>query len=199
MARSGSQDRGLLRGTFLLAESGLLSGGEATTTWWLGPLFRQRYPDVRLDEARMLVPSGDFVTAGAGMGHLDLALWLIRRASPELASLVARYMVADVRSSQAQYIIPDHLAHADPLIERFVRWARGRLHIGFSLQDAASELATSPRTVQRRMEAVLGKSPLAFFQDLRVEHAQTLLRAATWISTRSPLPSAMPMVQRCER
>ena len=34
----------------------------------------------------MLVPSGRVVTAGAAMGHLDLALWLIRNASPELAA-----------------------------------------------------------------------------------------------------------------
>lgn len=163
-------------GTFVLAESGLLAGREATTTWWLAPLFRQRYPTVRLDETRMLIPNGDIVTAGAAMGHLDLTLWLIRQASPELASLVARYLLVDRRSSQAQYIIPDHMAHADPLIERFERWARGRLTSGFSLQDAAAALAVGARTLQRRTEAVLGKSPLAYFQDLRIERAQHLIR-----------------------
>jgi transcriptional regulator GlxA family with amidase domain len=165
-------------GTFLVAETGLLDHREATTTWWLGPLFRQRYPNVLLDESRMLVPTEVGVTAGAAMGHLDLVLWLIRKASPELASVVSRYLLADIRSSQAPYIIPNHLAQADPLILRFERWARDNLKTGFSLQEVASTLATSTRSLQRRCQDVLGKSPLAYFQDLRVEHAQSLLHGS---------------------
>lgn len=165
-------------GTFLAAEAGLLDQREATTTWWLSPLFRQRYPEVRLDESRMLVPTDIGVTAGAAMGHLDLALWLIRKASPELAELVSRYLLADIRSSQAVYIIPNHLAQADQLILRFERWAREHLQQGFSLAEAASALAVSPRSLQRRCQAVLGKSPLAYFQDLRVERAKSLIHGS---------------------
>jgi transcriptional regulator GlxA family with amidase domain len=165
-------------GTFVLAEAALLDGEEATTTWWLSPLFRQRYPKVRLDESRIIVQSNAVVTAGAALSHLDLALVLIRRASPELANLAARYLVVDVRTSQSIYSIPEHLAHSDPLIEQFERWARGRLAKGFSLDQAAQALATSKRTLARRMQSVLGKSPLAFFQDLRVERAQHLLRTS---------------------
>ncbi|TCK36150.1 AraC family transcriptional regulator [Paraburkholderia sp. BL8N3] len=162
-------------GTFLLAETGLLDSREATTTWSLAPFFRQRYPAVNLDDSRMVVASHRVVTAGSAMGHLDLALWLLRQASPELATLVARFMLIDRRSSQAEYIIPDYLAHADPLVARFERWARDNLSLGFSLQAAAAALSVGPRTLQRRTEAVLGKSPLAFFQDLRIERAQHLV------------------------
>ncbi len=168
-------------GTFLLADAGLLDQREATTTWWLAPLFRQRYPNVLLDETRMLVPSDVGVTAGAAMGHLDLALWLIRKVSPELAALVSRYLLADIRTSQAVYIIPNHLAQTDPLILRFEGWAREHLQDGFSLQEAAKALATSPRSLQRHCQAVLGKSPLSYFQDLRdlrVERAQSLLHGS---------------------
>jgi transcriptional regulator GlxA family with amidase domain len=174
----GAQIAASCIGTFLLAETGLLDHQEATTTWWLGPLFRQRYPNVLLDESRMLVPSDVGVTAGAALGHLDLALWLIRKASPELAAVVSRYLLADIRSSQAPYIIPNHLAQADPLVLRFERWARDHLKTGFSLQEAANALATSARSLQRRCQEVLGKSPLAYFQDLRVERAQSLLHGS---------------------
>jgi transcriptional regulator GlxA family with amidase domain len=165
-------------GTFVLAESALLDGEEATTTWWLSPLFRQRYPRVRLDESRIIVQSNAVVTAGAALSHLDLTLALIRRASPGLANLTARYLVVDERTSQSIYAIPDHLANADPLIRQFERWARGRLAEGFSLDEAAKALVTSKRTLARRMHSVLGKTPLAFFQDLRIERAVHLLKTS---------------------
>lgn len=165
-------------GTFVLAESGLLDGQEATTTWWLTPLFRQRYPNVQLDAHRIIVPSGIVLTAGAALSHLDLALWLIRQSSPELATLVAKYLVFDSRSSQSPYVISDHLTHSDPLVERFERWVRERLNTAFSLDAVADDLATSKRTLSRRLNKVLGKTPVEYIQDLRIERAVYLLKTS---------------------
>ncbi len=81
-------------------------------------------------------------------------------------------MLVDGRVSQEPYIIPGPLAHGDPLIEHFERWTRAHLAHGFSLQEAARDPATSPRTLQWRAEAVLGRSLLAYFQDRRVERAR---------------------------
>ena len=165
-------------GTFVMAESGLLDHQHATTTWWLAPLFRKRYPNVLLEESNMIVQSGRFVTAGAALSHMDLALWLIRGVSPKLASLTAKYLIADSRPSQSVYALTDHLAHSDPLVQRFETWARGRLAHGFSLDDAARAAGSSKRTLARRMQTVLGKSPLAYFQNLRVERAVHLLKTS---------------------
>jgi transcriptional regulator GlxA family with amidase domain len=159
-----------------MAESGLLDHQHATTTWWLAPFFRQRYPHVLLDESNMLVKSGRFVTAGAALSHVDLALWLVRSVSPQLASLVAKYLIVDSRPSQSAYALTDHLVHSDPIVERFESWARGRLRQGFSLDDAAKAVGASKRTLARRMQTVLGKSPLSYFQSLRVERAVHLLK-----------------------
>jgi transcriptional regulator GlxA family with amidase domain len=166
-------------GTFVAAESGVLNGEVATTTWWLAPFFRQRYPLVRLEDGRMLVRSGRVLTAGAALSHMDMALWLIRQVSPSLAAMTARYLIVDSRPTQSAYAISDHLAHADPLVQRFERWARDRLADGFSLDEAAHAIGASKRTLARRTKDVLGKSPLSYFQDLRVERAVHLLRTSS--------------------
>lgn len=163
-------------GTFVMAESGLLNGHTATTTWWLAPLFRRRYPDVALEDSSMIVSSGPFVTAGAALGHMDLALWLIRQVSPQLASLTAQYLIVDSRPSQSAYALTDHLVHTDPLVRKFESWARANLARGFSLDHAAKAVGSSKRTLARRLHAVLGRSPLEYFQSVRVERAVHLLK-----------------------
>lgn len=163
-------------GTFLMAESGLLDGSRATTSWWAAPLFRQRYPDVELDEARMVVESRRLLTAGAALAHLDAALALVRRVSPQLARAVAEHLVLDARASQAAFVIPSYLARADPLVERFEGWARKHLASTLPMSAAAKALATTERTLERRVGQLLGKTPIAFLQDLRVERAAHLLR-----------------------
>jgi len=166
-------------GTFVLAESGLLDRHHATTTWWLAPLFRKRYPKVLLDESNMIVKSGRFVTAGAALSHMDLALWLVRRVSPQLASLTAKYLIVDSRPSQAVYALADHLIHSDPMVQNFENWSRAKLRDGFSLDDAARAVGASKRTLARHIESVLGKTPLSYFQSLRVERAVHLLKTSS--------------------
>jgi transcriptional regulator GlxA family with amidase domain len=178
-ADTGAQIAAACIGTFVLAESGLLNHQAATTTWWLMPLFRQRYPAVHLDTSRIIINSGQFVTAGAGFSHMDMMLWLIKQSSPDLAALVANYLVVDSRPSQSVYIISDHLSHSDPLVERFDRWVRANLDQSFNLDIAADALGTSKRTLARRMHDVLGKTPVSYVQDIRIERAVHLLKTTS--------------------
>jgi transcriptional regulator GlxA family with amidase domain len=163
-------------GTFLLAETGILDGERATTTWWLSPSFRSRYPKVDLDHNRMVVTSDGITTAGAAFGHVDLALSIVQASSPALADLVAHYLVIDERPSHAAYTIPSALAQNDPVVAAFERWIREHLTETISLPDAANAIGVSERTLQRCVQRTMGTSPIRFVQDLRVERAAHLLR-----------------------
>ncbi len=163
-------------GSFVLGRAAVLDGGRATTSWWLGPTFRREFPDVKLEEDSMVVVDRQTITAGAALAHLDLALAVIRERSPSLASLVARHLLIDDRPSQAAFAAPEHIAHDDELVKRFEMWIRGHLAEPFAIGHVARAVGSSERTLQRRIRAVLGKPPVAFVQDLRLEHAVHLLR-----------------------
>jgi len=163
--------------TFVLAETGLLDGCAATTSWWLAPLFRQRYPRVDLHEDAVIVPASNrIVTAGAALSQIDLMLWLVRRiCGPEVAQLCARYLVADERTSQSRYALVNQVAHESDEVLLAERFVRRNLHRSISLAELARAARVSTRTLTRRLHEALGLAPLRFVQPLKVERAAHLL------------------------
>lgn len=162
--------------TFLCAEAGLLDGGAATTSWWLAPVFRTRYPRVDLRDDALVVESGRVVTAGAALSQIDLMLWLVRRvAGPQVAELCVRYLVAGQRTSQAHYALVDQLRHDSEAVRRAEVYVRKNLERRLSVAEVARAAGTSPRTLARRTEQAVGLSPLGFVRRVRAERAAHLL------------------------
>lgn len=166
-------------GTFVAAESGVLAGRRATTTWWLAPAFAQRHPAVRLEPRRVLVQDGDVTTAGAAFAHADLMLALVQRhASPELARECARYLLLDTRRVQPSYPVLGRVAREDSFAARAESWAVARLAAPFDTEQWAAALHVSPRTLARRIRLATGLAPLQFVQRLRVDRALQLLESS---------------------
>lgn len=165
---------------FLLAEAGLLAGRAATTTWWLAQAFRERYPDVRLDESRMLVRDGAVLTAGSAFAQLDLALAIVTATmGAKIANLCARYMLIDRRASQARYMIQSHIRHVDETVLGAERWIDAHLGHAVTITDLAAAVAVSPKTLSRRISAATGLSPVRFLQRRRVMEAVHLMETTT--------------------
>lgn len=164
-------------GTTLLADAGLLNGKNATTTWWIEPLFREKFPDVQLDVGEILVEDGNLLTAAAGTSSLDLALHVITRvAGRKLARLTARFMVVEgARSQQKPYIVPWHRKSRDTLIEQAESWMFQNLSTNARIDDLAADLGVSSRTLLRRFKLHTGMTPQAYFQQIRMDQIKTRL------------------------
>jgi transcriptional regulator GlxA family with amidase domain len=169
-------------GVFPLAETGLLDGRRATTTWFLTPTFRARYPAVTIDLDHMVVADGPILTAGAAFAHIDLGLAILRGISPQLTSHVARLLLVDERASQSAFVVYEDLHHDDPLVLAFESHVRQHLDEPFDVSHAARAVGTSRRTLERRTRQVLGMTPLDIVQRLRLERA-SYLRRTTSLST----------------
>ena len=162
--------------TFLLTETGLLDGRRATTTWWLAPLFRQRYPAVELLTEEIVVADWPIATAGAAMAQMDLMLAVVSRfGGPGLAKACANYLLLDERRSQAPFMAINYLAGQDPRIARAEKWVRDNIARDFAIEELADAVALAPRTFARRMAATCGVSPIQFVQRIRLEIARFLL------------------------
>ena len=161
---------------FLLAEAGLLAGRDVTMTWWLAHLFRARHPDVRLDETKMLVRDGPYLTAGSAYSQLDLMLAIVADTTgTNVAHLCSRYLLIDQRPSQARYMIHAHVQHVDPTVIAAERWIDAHLAEPISIGALAAELSVSPKTLARRIDAATGVSPVKFIQRRRLLHASHLI------------------------
>jgi transcriptional regulator GlxA family with amidase domain len=163
--------------TFILASTGVLDGQRATTTWWLAPAFASRFPAITLVADRMVVEADGVLTAGSAFAHADLMLALLARiGTPSLAKLVARYLLLDERTSQAHYMILEHLRVSDPAVQAAERFASTHVGRQISIAELAHAAAVSPRTLARRLHDALGMTPHQLVQRIRVAHATHLLQ-----------------------
>lgn len=165
-------------GAFVLAELGLLDGRKATTSWWLGSLFRSSYPRACFCEGELVMRDGRIFTAGAFTACLDLGLRLVEHfAGPGLALSCSKVMLIHARrESQFPYMtLQARMQHQDELVLRAQSHIRSHIREELTLERLAALLHTTPRTLARRFHSALGRSPRQFIQEVRVDGAKRLL------------------------
>lgn len=165
-------------GTFVLAETGLLRGRTATTTWWLERLFRARFPSIDLQLRAMVTEADRLCCAGASASYLLQAVRMVGHfCGPGVAGLTAKTMLIDTSQTTQLPFLPlqAETEHGDPMVARAQDWLQKHLAEPVRLPALAAALAVSERTLIRRFGSVLGTTPLAYLQKLRVDTARMLL------------------------
>ncbi|TMH28277.1 MAG: helix-turn-helix domain-containing protein [Betaproteobacteria bacterium] len=164
---------------FVLAEAGLLAGHEVTTTWWLAAQFRARFPDLRLDERRMVVRDGHLLTAGSAFSQLDLMLAVLTDlVGVRVADLCARYLLIDRRPSQARYMVASHLRSHDAAVATAERWIDDHLAEPITVRALSKAVAMSEKTFSRKVQAAIGMSPVKLIQRRRLMMATHLIETS---------------------
>jgi transcriptional regulator GlxA family with amidase domain len=168
-------------GIFLLAETGLFDGKDATVHFGYAQAFAAVYPAVTIHPERVLVISGlreELVTSGASMTWHDMALYLIARyAGATDAQEVARmYALQWHQDGLAPYItFTGKSDHGDVEIEGAQRWLSTHFSVVNPVDEMIKRSKLAERTFKRRFTAATGLAPIAYVQRLRIEDAKRRL------------------------
>jgi transcriptional regulator GlxA family with amidase domain len=165
-------------GAFVLAETGLLAGRCATTHWDLAQALAQRFPEIHVDEHRIVVEDGNLITAGGVLAWTDLGLKLVERhLGPSIMLETARYMLVDPPRREQRYYsnFSPVLNHGDSAILRVQRWLQSQVELQPSISKMAEIGGLEDRTFLRRFQKATGLKPTEYSQRLRIGKAREML------------------------
>jgi transcriptional regulator GlxA family with amidase domain len=178
----GARVATICSGTFILALTGALDGGVATTHWNVAPELARRFPAITVDPDVLYVDRGQVLTSAGVAAGFDLCLHLVRQdCGAEVASRVARMVVMPLERAggQAQFIVHERPDVPDAIFGPLMSWIERNLRSDLSLPAIARQAAMSSRTLSRRFRAHVGMTPAAFIARARVREAQRLLETTS--------------------
>ncbi|HEY5704624.1 MAG TPA: helix-turn-helix domain-containing protein [Terrimicrobiaceae bacterium] len=168
-------------GIFLLAETGLFDGKDATVHFGYARAFATTYPAVPIHPERVLIVSGlreELVSSGASMTWHDLVLYLIARyagstAAQEVARLFALQWHQD---GLTPYIVFEGKRdHGDADIQSAQQWLANHFSVASPVEEMIKRSRLAERTFKRRFTNATGLTPIAYVQRLRIEDAKRRL------------------------
>ena len=181
MHASGAQLCASCGGPIVLAEAGLLDGQAATTHWSYVRLFRDVFPNVEVQENRVLVQSGpghSLVCSGGSSSWQDLCLYLIARHGgiAEALRISKLFLYQWHRDGQQPYAsMLANVGHGDGAVLKCQTWVADHYQRPDVLRELVRRSGLPKRTFDRRFKAATGYAPLAYVQWLRIEEAKQLL------------------------
>jgi transcriptional regulator GlxA family with amidase domain len=168
-------------GIFLLAETGLYDGRDATVHYGYAREFRTAYPQVPIHPTRVLVVSGqreELVSSGASTTWHDMVLYLIARfaGATDAQDIARAYALQWHQDGLAPYItFEGRRDHGDAEIEAAQRWLSRHFAVANPVDEMIRHSKLAERTFKRRFTAATGLSPIDYVQRLRVEDAKRRL------------------------
>jgi transcriptional regulator GlxA family with amidase domain len=168
-------------GIFLLAETGLFNGKDATVHFNYATTFKATYPAVPIHPERVLVISGahdELVCSGASTTWHDMVLYLIARyAGATTAQEVARMFALQWHQDGLTpfMIFEGKDDHGDAEIKSAQQWLSKHFSLANPVEEMVKRSKLAERTFKRRFTAATGLTPIVYVQRLRIEDAKRRL------------------------
>jgi transcriptional regulator GlxA family with amidase domain len=165
-------------GAFLLAETGLLNGKKATTNIRFADLFRQRYPEVEVQDDKIIIDQGNIYTCGGAFVFTTFMIYLIEKHfGHQQAVMVSKILMINTHQLPQHSFAVFQLQrnHSDEKIMEAQLFIEKNYQHSLSIEGLAGRYYMSNRNFIRRFEAATGNTPLEYLQRVRIEAAKKLL------------------------
>lgn len=173
--KNGAELASFCIGAYLLAATGLLNGKKCATHWAHANDFRKMYPDVNLVDDRIMTAEDGIYTSGGAYSYLNLLLYLIEKnAGREAAIMASKMFMIDIdKESQSPFIIFEgQKDHGDKLVRKAQKMIEDNYLLKMTVEDLASELAISRRSLERRFKKATSNTIVEYIQRVKVEAAK---------------------------
>ncbi len=178
-ARSGATLGSLDTGAFILAQARLLKGRRATVHYEHIDAFQELYPDIEVVE-NLYVLDGNRVTCCGGVAAVDFGLQILQGIhGSALANAAARYVFHDRLRGPAEMQQPkasEPLGSTVPAqLRKAIQVMEANLEEPVSVPDISRQIGVSQRQLTRLFAAHIGKTPVLYYRDIRLDRARGLV------------------------
>ncbi len=177
----GASLASLCIGAFLLAETGLLNGKKCSTHWAHINEFKERYPDIEVEDGTIITEHDNIYSSGGASSLWNLILYLIEKFSDrETAVMISKYFALDIgRDSQSQFaIFRGQRNHDDVEIQKVQDYIEKHYEEKITIESLARIINAGRRTFERRFKESTNNTSIEYIQRVRIEAAKKFFEAS---------------------
>ena len=177
----GASLASLCIGAFLLAETGLLNGKKCSTHWAYINEFKERYPDVEVEDGAIITEHENIYSSGGASSLWNLILYLVEKfADRETAVMISKYFALDIgRDSQSQFaIFRGQRNHGDSEIQKVQDYIEKNYCDKITIETLAGLINAGRRTFERRFKEATNNTSMEYIQRVRIEAAKNFFEAS---------------------
>ncbi|NMM47354.1 GlxA family transcriptional regulator [Marinigracilibium pacificum] len=172
---NGAEIATLCVGAFLLASSGLLKGRKCSTHWGFIDLFKDRFPEVIVQNGNIITEDSRLYSSGGANFYWNLLIYLVEKyVDREMAILIAKYFAIDIsRHNQMLFsIFKGQKQHKDLEVKETQQYIENNFGERFTVDDLAENVALGRRSLERRFKKCTNNTILEYIQRVKVEAAK---------------------------
>ena len=170
---------GVCTGAFILHRAGLMNGFRCCVSWFHHADFLEQFDGLTPVSDQIFVIDRDRLTCSGGVSSAHLAAHLVEKhvgLSPARKSLQIMMIDEVLGAEKAQPGIPVDLGTKDEEVRKALLQMRQNLDDPLTIEAIADRLGLSRRSLERRFQTRLNRSPATCYLSMRLDQADLLLK-----------------------